>query len=166
MLEVLPEGLSVDDIAFMFSFTTQTAESAWIAVRDGVYEMGAQKHIGEEFPPELGPFMPLKNPEHPNNEGTSPYIVYNEDWKGPLTFIAQQLLGVDITSAQGSSLLDCARLRRLSRDGQLRVAAAVRGRGRGRQSAQPRAAVLAAGPRSRACPGAQRVHPLLAGDAA
>jgi hypothetical protein len=106
VLEVLPEGLSLDEIAFMFSFTTQTAESGWIAARDGVYGMGAQKHIAEEFPPELGPFLPLKNLEHPSNVGTSPYIVYNEDWKGPLTFVAQQLLGVDITSQQGRSLLD------------------------------------------------------------
>lgn len=106
VLEVLPEGLSTDEIAFMFSFTTQTAESGWVAVRDGVYGEGPQKHIGEEFEPELGPFLPLKDTEHQDFVGTSPYIVYTEEWKQPLALVAQQVLGVSIDSEQGRSLLD------------------------------------------------------------
>lgn len=105
-LEVLPEGIGEDDIAFMFSFTTQTAETSWVAVRDGLYGEGVQSHIAEEFPPELGPFMPLKDPEFPLHEGESPYILFNEDWKIPLTLIASAFLGANPDSNQGRSMLD------------------------------------------------------------
>ncbi len=105
-LEVLPEGLSKSDIAFMFSFTTQTAETSWVAVRDGLYGEGVQAHIADEFPPELGPFMPLKDTEFAGFEGESPYILYNEDWKFPLTLLAGAFLNADPTSNQGMAMLD------------------------------------------------------------
>ncbi|MCB9568978.1 MAG: hypothetical protein H6710_17475 [Myxococcales bacterium] len=105
-LEVLPEGLSASDIAFMFSFTTQTAESGWVAVRDGLYGEGVQAHIASEFPAELGPFMPLKDADHPAFDGRSPYVLYNEEWKVPLAIVAQQFLGADLKSEQGKSLID------------------------------------------------------------
>jgi hypothetical protein len=105
-LEVLPDGLSADDIAFMFSFTTQTAETGWIAVRDGLYGEGVQAHIAEQFPTKLGPFLPLKDTENPAHAGKSPYILYNEEWKAPLALIASQLLDADLTSSYGKSLVD------------------------------------------------------------
>ena len=46
-------GIDLSDIAFTWAFTTQTAESALVAVRDGLYEEGVQAHIGEEFPAEI-----------------------------------------------------------------------------------------------------------------
>lgn len=106
VLDVLPDGLSTADIAFMFSFTTQTAETGWVAVRDGLYGEGVQAHIGHEFPPELGPFLPLKDTAHPNHMGKSPYVLYNEEWKGPLALVAQQFLDADLDSEQGKSMLD------------------------------------------------------------
>lgn len=105
-LEVLPEGLDEDEIAFMFSFTTQTAETSWVAVRNGLYGEGVQSHIADEFPPEIGPFMPLKDTEFAGHEGESPFILYNEEWKFPLTLLAGAFLGADPTSNQGMSMLD------------------------------------------------------------
>lgn len=106
VMEVLPEGLSPREIAFMFSFTTQTAESGWVAVRDGLHGAGVQAHIAEQFPPELGPFLPLKSESLAASGGTGPYIVYNEDWKIPLSLIASTLLGADLSSEQGKALID------------------------------------------------------------
>jgi hypothetical protein len=51
--EVLPKGLSLTDIAFTYTFTTQTVQSDIVAVRDGLYEQGVQAHIGKDFPAEL-----------------------------------------------------------------------------------------------------------------
>ena len=77
----LPHGLTMDDVAFAFSFTTQTVESDFVAVRDGLYGRGVQKHIGEEFPARMKEFYPLVDLEHPNFEDlTSPYLVMGEDF--------------------------------------------------------------------------------------
>ncbi|MEE2757848.1 MAG: hypothetical protein VYA30_14420, partial [Myxococcota bacterium] len=49
----LPDGIGLNDLAFVFSFTTQTVESDFVAVRDGLYGRGVQKHLGEDFPPRV-----------------------------------------------------------------------------------------------------------------
>jgi hypothetical protein len=44
-------GLTLDDVAFAFTFTTQTVQSGLMAVRDGLHGHGAQAHLNEAYPP-------------------------------------------------------------------------------------------------------------------
>lgn len=108
LLGVLPDGLELEDIAFTFAFTTETAESGWVAVREGLYGHGVQAHIAEEFPPELDKLHELKttdDPDFPQLEGRSPFQMYNEDWTTPFALLADSLLGIPLGSQQGDSLL-------------------------------------------------------------
>jgi hypothetical protein len=88
-------GLTLDDVAFAFTFTTQSVSSDWIAVREGLYGHGVQGHLGREFPAELEQLFPLWNPEL---EYDNPYIIYTEEWMPILQLILQQLFGLDSTS--------------------------------------------------------------------
>lgn len=80
--DVLPEGLALSDIAFAFTFTTQTIESGWKAVRDGLYGHGIQAHLGEDFPPRVAELLPLRDAEYEDFsvEMTRPTVLPNEHW--------------------------------------------------------------------------------------
>jgi hypothetical protein len=43
-------GLSLDDVAFTWSFTTQSTTRDYVAVRDGLYGQGAMQHLSSTFP--------------------------------------------------------------------------------------------------------------------
>ncbi|MFN3197582.1 MAG: hypothetical protein ACE366_04030 [Bradymonadia bacterium] len=97
--EVLPEGLALSDVAFAFSFTTQTMESDWQAVRDGLYGHGVQKHIGEEFPPVVKGLMPSLDLDHSNfSDRSNPYIMFVEDFIPAYRLIATTILEQDATA--------------------------------------------------------------------
>ena len=91
LLEVLPAGLSTSDIAFAFSFTTQTIGSSWIALRDGLYGHGVQAHLGRDFPPEVDLLEPLTDGTVGDSSKT--FMVRGEDFKPAFQAIATQLLG-------------------------------------------------------------------------
>ncbi len=63
-------GLGLGDIAFAWSFTTGSIEADLRAVRQGLYGTGAQKHLHEAYPPQLGELLPLfdNDPKHPKFE--------------------------------------------------------------------------------------------------
>ncbi len=46
-------GLNLDDVAFTWSFTTQSISDDYKKVRDGLYGLGAMSHLGTDFPAEL-----------------------------------------------------------------------------------------------------------------
>ena len=80
LVQILPKnGLSMDDIAFAFTFTTQTVESGWIAVREGLYGHGVQKHIGEEFPAEINEIFKVRD-DTAFPDMDNPHIMYTENW--------------------------------------------------------------------------------------
>ena len=97
LLRVLPEGLRVEDIAYTWSFTTQTVQSAFVALRDGLYGHGIQQHLGEEFPAELSSIEDLRDdsffPSMTNN-----HIMYSEEWSSAFNMIMQQFEGADLDS--------------------------------------------------------------------
>lgn len=101
--DLLPEeaGLSEDDIAFAFTFTTQSLGSQFVAVREGIYGMGIQGAIGqsETYAPKLATIEPLRTLESGRfGDETNPYIMHTQDWIQPFSLIAQQLLGQDPNS--------------------------------------------------------------------
>lgn len=101
LADLLPGGLEMSDIAFAFSFTTQSLQSHWIAVRDGLYGHGIQKHLGEDYPAEIEGFEQLRNPEKPTFKGTKQeHLLYQENWAGPYRLIATQLQGQSPNSVE------------------------------------------------------------------
>ncbi len=85
---------SLNDVAFAFTFTTQSIESVWKAVRDGLYGIGVQKHLGEQFPAEISGLEVLRDLKVKTFEkAKNPYILHHEDWAEPLGLIASAFLG-------------------------------------------------------------------------
>ena len=83
LLEVLPPGLAVSDIAFTYSFTTQTIRANWQAVRDGLYGHGPQAHLSSEFPPVIEALLPMRDAAaFPDME--MPHLLYGENWQPAL----------------------------------------------------------------------------------
>ncbi len=107
LLEVLPEGLEAQDIAFAFPYTTMSATDDWIAVRDGLYGHGVQSHLGEDFPPTLRKLFALRDVSAGSRfEGRTPYVMHHEDWETVLRLAGTQLLGLEFDSQQAQSMLD------------------------------------------------------------
>ena len=108
--DALPDGLALGDVAFAFAFTTQSVESHWIAVREGLYGHGIQKHLGEDYPAEISELAVARDPENPRwADVGNPYILPTEDWAPALQLIAEGLLGQDGDSAEGRALIESQR---------------------------------------------------------
>ncbi|HIA05075.1 MAG TPA: hypothetical protein EYN66_24795 [Myxococcales bacterium] len=89
-----PVGLSTQDVAFAWTFTTQSIQSNWQSIRDGLYKHGIQAHLGEEYPAEIAGFEPLRDVNHPGFKNiTNPHILPQEDWDPAFQLIAQNFLG-------------------------------------------------------------------------
>ncbi len=98
--EVLaPQGLSLSDVAFAFTFTTQSLGSTWQAVRNGLYGQGIQGHLATEFPAEVAGLEVLIDKNFPDFEDRKNiHIMRSEEWLNALEIVAGQFLG----AAEGS----------------------------------------------------------------
>jgi dienelactone hydrolase len=99
------QSVSLDDVAFAFTFSTQSIESDWKAVRDGLYGLGVQGHLGQEFPPEITGFEPMIDSELAKNNGQTPYIMTSDLWLPAFGLIAEGFLGADTGSEFGAKLI-------------------------------------------------------------
>lgn len=97
--EVLPAGLTLDDVAFAFTFTTQSIESFWKPIRDGLYGHGVQKHLGEDFPPDVDELFQLRDPARFPN-AVQLQLLYGEEWVSAAKLLGPALLGFDAQSEQ------------------------------------------------------------------
>jgi hypothetical protein len=103
--DLLPSGLTEADIAFAFTFTTQSLGSSWVAVREGLYGQGVQAHIAKEAPAELVSIEPLRDVESGRfGADANPYVMYTEDFLPPFRLIAQQLLRQEPDSQEFAAL--------------------------------------------------------------
>ncbi len=99
----LPHELELDDVAFAFSFTTQTVESDFIAVRDGLYGHGIQGHIGEMFPPRVEYFLPMMDTDHPRSaDAESAFTLSGPRLRRVLSPVLEEL--TDDTSAYDNAI--------------------------------------------------------------
>lgn len=94
LLEVLPDYLPAEEIAFAFSYTTESITNDWISVREGLYGYGPQAHLAEQYPPDLVELLPLRStgPGEPF-EGRTPFVLHHEDWKDLLPLLLGAFLG-------------------------------------------------------------------------
>lgn len=97
--EVLPDGLTFDDVAFAFSFTTQSVQTPWKAIRDGLYGHGVQQHLGTEYPAVVDELFTLRDASR-FPSATQLHILYGEEWLAAARLLAPQLLGLDARSEQ------------------------------------------------------------------
>ncbi|MBL4688925.1 MAG: hypothetical protein JKY37_30320 [Nannocystaceae bacterium] len=109
LFEVLPPGVDAEDVAFTFSYTTESITNDWVLVREGLYGLGPQGHIGEMFPPDITSRVELKTVSGGvlgKFEGRSPYLLFQEDWSHLLTFISGGFFGgLDASSQQYASVI-------------------------------------------------------------
>jgi hypothetical protein len=105
LLEVMPEGLALEDIAFAFTFTTQSVESHIVAVRDGLYGHGVQGHIGRDFPAELATIEPLRA-EGFFDDMTNPHVLWAENWIPVFEIIAQEFQGGTPDTVEFNQLME------------------------------------------------------------
>ena len=108
LAEVLPDGIVMEDIAFAFTFTTQTTSSEWISVRDGLYGHGIQAHFAQQFPAKLASIEPIKEQtKFPNSRNL--YILYGEEFEVALNLINTSFRDAETNSVSFDQLIESNR---------------------------------------------------------
>jgi len=86
LADILPGyGLLIDDIAFTWSFTTQSITATMKAIREGLYGHGTMGYLADEFPATYE-LAPLKTPEKAEETGSMFVVTVDEllEVAGPL----------------------------------------------------------------------------------
>ncbi|MBL8919493.1 MAG: hypothetical protein JNJ54_11570 [Myxococcaceae bacterium] len=96
-------GLGLDDVAFTWSFTTQSISSFFKAIRDGLYGQGPLSRLATAYPPQLTDLDAVR--EDPSRT-LNVRIVPGEQLVGALANLLPGLLGADADSPQIKSLID------------------------------------------------------------
>ena len=103
--EVLPAGVTLGDVAFAFSYTTQTTSSEWKAVRDGLYGFGVQKHLGKDFPPDVTSLELAKvATRFPKSKRL--FTMFAEEFEVPFRLLTTVIGGVDPASESLTRLME------------------------------------------------------------
>lgn len=99
LAQVLPHGLTLRDVAFAFTFTTQSVQSHWRAVREGLYGYGPQRHLAHEFPARVEALLALRDASRfPGSR--SLHLMYGEHWLQAARPLATAFLGLDPNSQE------------------------------------------------------------------
>ena len=94
LMRVLPAGITPDDIAFTYSYTTQTIRADWLAVRNGLYGIGPQAHLATDFPARVATIEQMRDEKaFPNSKKR--HLLYGEQWQPALHEVSVGLLGQD-----------------------------------------------------------------------
>lgn len=96
-------GLALDDVAFTWSFTTQSISSFFKTIRDGLNGLGPLSRLATEFPPKLTDLDAVR--EDPTRT-LNVRIVPGDQLVGALASLLPGLLGADADSPQVKSLID------------------------------------------------------------
>ncbi|MDP1918358.1 MAG: hypothetical protein Q8L14_19080 [Myxococcales bacterium] len=96
-------GLALDDIAFTWTFTTQSVSSYFIAIRDGLRGIGPLSRLATEFPPKL---VDLDSVRDDPTRLLNVKIVPGDQLVNALSSLLPGLLGADADSPQIRSLTD------------------------------------------------------------
>ncbi|MDX2009447.1 MAG: hypothetical protein SFW67_04620 [Myxococcaceae bacterium] len=96
-------GLGLDDVAFTWSFTTQSISSYFVTIRDGLRGLGPLSRLATEYPAKLTDLDAVRDdPLRMLNVR----IVPGEQLVGALSSLLPGLLGADADSPQVKSLID------------------------------------------------------------
>ncbi len=77
LLKCLPKyGLGTDDLAFTWSFTTQSITKHYVTIRDGLYGLGPMAWLADKYPAKVTDLWPLRgNKGEPAPQGVNVRIV-------------------------------------------------------------------------------------------
>lgn len=95
-------GLGLADVAFAWTFTTQSVTSQLMIARDGLYGHGPQGHLSEEYPARINEFFRL----HDNDNVLNPYILQTEFIAPILTQLAPALGDAGDSQRQTTALIE------------------------------------------------------------
>jgi hypothetical protein len=84
-------GIAVDEVAFAWTFTTQSVTADLVAVREGLYGIGPLKWLAKEFPADLVPDRAKSQGEEPPH-----YILETEKFIDIIEVVGPSLFGGDI----------------------------------------------------------------------
>jgi hypothetical protein len=98
-----PLGLDLDDVAFAFTYTTQSIEAPFVAVRDGLYGHGVQAHLASEYPADVVSLQPLRDAAR--FPGAKLHLLPGETWQEGLRK-ALELQDEDTDTFQAALVLD------------------------------------------------------------
>lgn len=96
-------GLGLDDVAFTWSFSTQSTSSFFKTIRDGLRGLGPLSRLATEFPPKL---TDLDSAREDPTRSLNVRIVPGDQLVGALASLLPGLLGADSDSPQIRSLID------------------------------------------------------------
>ncbi|MCA9538600.1 MAG: hypothetical protein KC620_06910 [Myxococcales bacterium] len=105
--EVLPPGVTLDDLAFVFTFTTQTTMSEFSAVRDGLYGLGVQKALGEDYPAVVDTLEVAKDTER--LQSTHIFTLTGEEFEEGLRLLNSTFRGASDGSVAFEQLMEANR---------------------------------------------------------
>ncbi len=83
-------GLGVEDIAFTWSYSTQSVTNDYVAIRDGLYGLGPMQRLATEFPAVITRIMTLKDQM---GTGMNVRIVKGDDFRAAALDLLKQLEG-------------------------------------------------------------------------
>ncbi|PZR16140.1 MAG: hypothetical protein DI536_07570 [Archangium gephyra] len=89
--QCLPKfGLGLDDLAFTWSYTTQSVTDDYVTIRDGLYGIGPMSRLAIEFPGVISKILPLKDQM---GSGMNVRIVKGDDFRSAALDLLKQLEG-------------------------------------------------------------------------
>lgn len=92
LTQCLPNfGLSLEDVSFTWSYTTQSINDDYIAVRDGLYGQGPLQRLATEYPGEVTKILALKD-SMPNST-VNVRIVKGDEFRATALELLKQLEG-------------------------------------------------------------------------
>ncbi len=117
LLEILAKkpkelgGLTLDDVAFAWSFTTGSIYADITAVRDGLYGHGPQAHLAKQFPPDMKVLHAVYDKlEDAGGKKVGPnlYVISGEKMLKLLTLMGMQIkeLGMDPSTDFGQRAIE------------------------------------------------------------
>lgn len=89
LVDVLPRhGLTLNDVAFTWAYTTGSITAPMVAVREGLYGKGPQAHLETQFPPDIIELAKLRDAG-----GDDPYVVPGAEIIGVAKEVLSELEG-------------------------------------------------------------------------
>lgn len=94
-------GLGRDDVAFAWTFTTQSITGDLVALREGLYGIGPFSHLSKAYPAEVGAVVPVRDGEGPHT-----YVLPGEKLASALEAVFSSIGAGDFGGDDISGLLD------------------------------------------------------------
>ena len=105
LAQCLPNfGLSLEDIAFTWPYSTQSVSADYVAIRDGMYGLGPMARLATEFPAEVSKILTLRDSMPGSTINVR--IVSGEQFRTAAIDLLKQLNGTSTLSASMQEVIE------------------------------------------------------------